>query len=189
MSHSFPCRLAALTAALLMLIQVPISSAIEIGGVTLPDSENVEGKPLLLNSVGIRKATILRIKVYAAGLYLEQKNSDAKEIVESTTAKKIDMRFIRAVSADKTVEAWRAGIEASAPQFSASPLLDQLLQSMPDLNPNDLLTISFGTTCSVKLNNKELFSTTDKDFGRAILNIWLGASPPTEELKEGLLGK
>ena len=39
-------------------------------GVTLPDQATVEGRTLILNGMGLRRATWLRVKVYVAGLDL-----------------------------------------------------------------------------------------------------------------------
>ena len=171
----------------------PLSSsscyAIEVAGVSLPDSETVEGKSLQLNGVGIRKATILGLKVYAAGLYLHEKNENPSSILSSTTPKKIVMKFVRDVSADKTVSAWRTGIESNAPHLATSTTLDELLSNMKDVSEGDTLSVSFGDSCIVTLNGQQLFTTTNKEFATALLGIWLGASPPTEELKQGLLGK
>ena len=46
-----------------------------LAGVSLPDSQQVAGKTLALNGLGLR--TKFMVKVYVAGLYLEQKSSDA----------------------------------------------------------------------------------------------------------------
>ena len=43
--------------------------AAELAGVTMPDTDTVEGKTLKLNGLGLRKKMVF--KVYVAGLYLE----------------------------------------------------------------------------------------------------------------------
>ena len=45
-------------------------SAMELKGVRMPDQITVAGQPLVLNGMGLRGATISRINVYVAGLYL-----------------------------------------------------------------------------------------------------------------------
>ena len=52
------------------------ASAAEISGVKLPDQVTVVGKSLKLNGAGLRQATILKVNVYAAGLYLEKPSGD-----------------------------------------------------------------------------------------------------------------
>jgi hypothetical protein len=53
------------------------AAAGKLAGVALPDSITVESKTLVLNGMGIRKATIFRAKAYVAGLYLENKSRSA----------------------------------------------------------------------------------------------------------------
>ena len=53
----------------------------ERAGVSLPEKATVEGRTLILNGMGLRKATWLRVKVSVAGLYLEEKSLDAEDIL------------------------------------------------------------------------------------------------------------
>ncbi len=61
----------------------------ELAGVTLPDQVTVESRTLVLNGMGLREATFLKVDVYVAGLYLERKSSAADEIVSSDQAKRL----------------------------------------------------------------------------------------------------
>ena len=45
-------------------------NAAELAGVTLPDTQQVAGKTLVLNGMGIRTKYI--VKIYVGGLYLER---------------------------------------------------------------------------------------------------------------------
>ena len=56
------------------------ANAASLAGVTLPDSQQVAGKNLVLNGLGLRSK--MMVKVYVAGLYLEQKSSDPNAINE-----------------------------------------------------------------------------------------------------------
>jgi len=44
----------------------------ELAGVTFPDQISVDSRTLLLNGMGLREATILKVDVYVAALYLER---------------------------------------------------------------------------------------------------------------------
>src|SRR6478609_8023791 len=68
------------------------------GGVNLPDTMTVDGKQLLLNGLGLREATLLKIDVYVAGLYLEQRSSDAAKIIEQENTKSVRLSLVRDVS-------------------------------------------------------------------------------------------
>jgi hypothetical protein len=62
----------ALAACLMACLARPVRA-----GVTLPDQAMVEARTLVLNGMGLRKATWLRVKVHVAGLYLEEMSLDA----------------------------------------------------------------------------------------------------------------
>jgi hypothetical protein len=51
--------------------------------VSVPDSVKAGGADLVLNGLGIRKATLLKVKVYVAGLYLPEKSNDAGRILSA----------------------------------------------------------------------------------------------------------
>ena len=58
-----------LTAAALLAFSTAPLPAAECIGVSLPDLLEVQGQqPLVLNGMGVRKATLFKVKVYAAGL-------------------------------------------------------------------------------------------------------------------------
>ena len=64
-------------AALLASIAAPLPAA-ECIGVSLPDRMQApDRQPLVLNGMGVRKATLFKVKVYVAGLYLPESSSDA----------------------------------------------------------------------------------------------------------------
>ncbi|MDX1387349.1 MAG: chalcone isomerase family protein, partial [bacterium] len=77
-------------------------------GVTMPDTATVNGKSLVLNGMGLRKKSF--IKVYVAGLYLPSKMSDARAIVAADTERRMIMSFLRGVGKGKICGAWDSGL-------------------------------------------------------------------------------
>ena len=67
--------------ALALLLAALPASALEISGVKVPDSIQVDGKPLVLNGAGLRTRSFLKVKVYVGALYLTQRSTDAAAIV------------------------------------------------------------------------------------------------------------
>jgi len=65
----------ALVVLLLALSTGPVLAA-TLAGVELPGTETVDGTKLVLNGMGLREATVLRVKAYVGGLYLEKPSSD-----------------------------------------------------------------------------------------------------------------
>jgi len=80
-------------------------------GVTMPESEQVAGKQLTLNGMGVREATFLKVKVYVAGLYVEQPSSNGNQLVSSKQVKRMEMHFTRDVSHSDIRDAWNTAFK------------------------------------------------------------------------------
>src|SRR5215470_9478338 len=72
----------------------------ECAGVNFPDQAQVEGTNLTLNGLGLRLATMLKVKVYVAALYVGKKSNDPASILGSSGPTELSMQFVRDVGAD-----------------------------------------------------------------------------------------
>jgi hypothetical protein len=165
------------------------AAAAEREGIHLPDSIIVEGQELLLNGLGTRRATIFKVRVYVAGLYLKERTSDPSHIITSTSPKKLVLHFLRDVDNDDVMEAWEEGLTNNNP--NGAELLQKLytlIRGVGDISAGTELSLTFNpsgvTLDSLALHN----SVEDSELSAAILRIWLGDHPPEERLKKGLLG-
>jgi len=162
-------------------------------GVTMPDRVTVENRPLMLNGMGLREATILKIDVYVAGLYVENVSSDPTKIIAANEVKRIVLRFKRDVDRDDIVKAWNEGFakNATVPAAKLKPMIAQLNSWMPSFSDGDTLAFTAipGKGVAVDLNGKRKGVLGDDDFARSLVSIWLGAHPPTGNLKRGMLGR
>jgi len=176
-----------------LLAVVPAAYAGERAGIKMADTVTVGGKSLTLNGMGLREATMLKVDVYVAGLYLETVSSNAQKILASNETKVIVLRFKRDVDHDDIVKAWREGFEknATVPIAKLKPLIDQLDQWMPSFHKGDVLTFTLvpGQGVAVDINGRRKGVLGDDDFARSLLSIWLGPKPPTSSLKTGMLGR
>jgi hypothetical protein len=176
---------------LVMVVAAPMIWAGELAGVTMDDQVTISGKSLQLNGMGLRKK--LWVKVYVAGLYLESKSDNAKQIVSSEQIKMVTMHFLtdRATKA-KMDAAWREGFEANSPGAHAAlkSRVETFIGFFGDMKEGDQIKMEMvpdeGTT--VTLNGQEKGKIEGDDFAEALLLVWLGSAPPTEDLKEGMLG-
>ena len=82
-------------------------------GVTFPDTATVGGKTVQLDGMGVRVAFVF-VKVYVAGLYLEQKTGDAQAAVQTDEAKRMVLQFLREVTHDEMVDAMNEGFAHTA---------------------------------------------------------------------------
>ncbi len=167
----------------------PVHAA-ALGGVNIPDQTTVNGKTLVLNGLGIRTATFLKVKVYVIALYLESKSSDAKAIIESNQAKRIEMHFVHDVSAKKLRDGWSEAFENNYPDVaSIKDELSKFNASMRDVKSGDSIVLDFsGDTVDVLVNGTQIDSIKSNAFQQAVLSIWLGPKPPNKDLKAGILG-
>ena len=180
------------TLLLLCCLAIP-ASALEIGGVQLPDSVTVEGRQLQLNGAGLR--TKLFFKIYAGGLYLTSPSHDAAAIIAADAPMLVRMHFIYdGVSVEKLQEGWKDGFALTAP--SASEDLQVAMEAFidffnEDARKNDIYDIAWlpGKGTEVSLNGNSLGTVTGIDLKKALFAIWFGNDPVDDDLKEGMLGK
>ncbi len=181
-----------LLAAVIAFIFAASAFAGDLAGVSFPERVDHEGKSLVLNGIGLRKAYGIA-KVYVAGLYLEKTTANADEILAAAAVRRIVLEFVRNVGRDDIVKAWTEGFEKNAGASFASlrDRLDALNKAMPDLREGDVLAFSTvpGKGTDVEVGGKRVATIPGDDFAKMLFAIWLGPSPPNAALKEGLLGR
>ncbi len=176
---------------LLMMLNANVSAR-EIADVKLSEQISVEAQSLVLNGAGIR--TKFFFKIYVGALYLPEKQSDATKILKKSTANRIVMHFLYdEVEKKKLVDAWIEGFEDNVDDKTFSALNDRLQKfngMFSDLHKGDVVLLDFipqtGTRVTIKGEVKGNIA--GKDFNQALLSVWLGEEPVTDELKDAMLG-
>ena len=169
------------------------SQAATTGGVTLPDTYPVGGQALVLNGLGIRTLTVFNVKVYAAGLYLAQRNGDARAIMASPGPKVILLQFLHAASKSDIEKHYREGEEHNCGQGGCAPAdaadFERLIAATPAAAVGDTLTYVL-TPKSVRVlsNNRVIGEFANPDLGLRLLAGFIGDVPPSADLKRHLLG-
>src|SRR5262245_55406273 len=85
-----------------------------VDGVRMPERIEESGKKLELNGMGLRTKTILAIKVYVAGLYLEKRSTEAKSVISSEQGKRVQLVFLRSVDRSQVADAIEQGFARNA---------------------------------------------------------------------------
>lgn len=171
---------------ILNLISNGQSLGVKTEGIEFPDSVLLDNQTLKLNGLGLRKATVFKVKVYAAALYLNEVAKDPDKILSSKEPKTLMMKFFRDVSKEQINEAWDKAFESNSSQFKVE--LSQLKAIMPNAKEGDLFEYLFSKDkTEFKLNRITRGSMPGGNWGKALLSTWIGKNPPTEELKKGLL--
>jgi hypothetical protein len=70
--------------------------------------------PLVLNGLGLRQATALKVSVYVAALYVPRASTDANAIIGASTPEQLILHFVRNVSRSDLTKAWDEGFAANA---------------------------------------------------------------------------
>ena len=173
------------------LFCMPVSAA-TCPDVNFPENIVVGKTNLVLNGIGLRKATFLGIKVYVAGLYLPNKSKDAELILSSDQSWRLLLHFVRDVDSDDIQEALDEGFESATDgQVKAMREdINSINKLLPDLKEGDRLTFTheLGKGISVSYNNSAKGEVMGVDLAATMLAIWIGKEPPNDDLKTGLLG-
>ena len=179
--------------SLVVITQVAFSSAqaATLAEVDLPDQATVGSKTVVLNGLGLRTATVFKVKVYVIGLYLESKSNDAEAIIASSGNKRIAMHFVHKVTAKELRGGWTEGFEDNTKDTAGiKNEIEKFNASMRDVKEGDSIVLDFaGDSVDVLINDTRIDSITGKAFQQAALAIWLGPKPPNKPLKQGILGR
>ena len=188
--RTFTVLVLSLALALLTLPVAPADAG-ELKGVTLPDTVDVGDQSLQLNGMALRKK--LFIKVYVAGLYLPDKQTDAAGVLASDTPRRMVMHWLRGVGQDSICGGWMDGLRANTPD--ASDELEQDFETLCEwtgsAEEGDRYVFTYvpgeGTTVEVAGEIKGTFE--GKEFADALFASWIGPDPgPGEGFKSDLMG-
>jgi hypothetical protein len=175
---------------------LPATAALQMDGLSLEESVQVAGKNLRLNGAGISMRMIF--KVYALGLYLQNRQDSTSEVLRGDCPRRLLIAMLRVVSSNDFHDELRQYAAAEGAAIPAHILdnMGQLVQAIEHqsngLRKGDTLTLDWvpGTGTLVELNNKPLTAPLrGLAFYNALLNIWLGDKPADSGLKMKLLGR
>ncbi len=183
----------ALLAAVTLFAGRGVSVAREVKGVDFPETVTIKNSNCTLMGVGVRKKII--INVYLGALYLENPVSGYDAVISSDQKKRIHMHILyREIGADQLIEAWNEGFSKNAADLL--PSLEKRIMTFNSfftepVNKGDTITVTYipgtGTEVTVKGVKKGVIE--GSDFMEAVFSIWFGPHPPSDGLKEGMMGE
>jgi Chalcone isomerase-like len=160
--------------------------------ISFPGHVQVNGNELTLNGLGVRKATFLKVNVYVAALYVKQPLRDPKQLIDSDTPQQLVLHFVRNVGAEDIRKGFSEGFERGGADRSPAmkERITRLNTWLGDMQAGRRLTFVRLPHAGVQVSVDGVQKGTIEgdDFSRALMSIWLGATPPNPELKSGLLG-
>ena len=180
-----------LAAVVFLLASMFDLHAATLAGVTLPDTVQVGGTSLVLNGVGLRKKFV--VKVYVAGLYLEQKSSDANAIIKAEASKRVVMQFLHGASKSQLADAFDESFKNNSPDATKTMKadIDRLLGALEPVKEGDQMVFTYvpGKGTTLAINGKEKLTIAAPAFGPVLLSVWLGPKPPNADMKKAMLGQ
>ncbi len=182
-------------AVLTTLILPRLASAKEIDGIEVAEVLPADGErpELFLNGAAKRKF-LMFVDVYVGSLYVEEPSNDPEHLMNQDTNRRMEFNMLRDVRGGKIADAFYEGMRLNISQEKAEAMEDKInrLLSMFDqrLKPGDKAVVEYrpGEGTHVTLAGRDRGVIPGKELFDAILAIWIGEYPVSEEFKAGILG-
>jgi hypothetical protein len=173
-----------------------LAAPVDIAGVKVDDSMDLQGTKLQLNGAGIRYKAIF--KVYVAAMYLGKKAATPEEVYAAPGPKRMTITLVRDIDSNELGKSFTKAFEENTPKNEMGKLIPglikmgQIFAAQKKLVAGEAFTIDWlpgtGTVISVKgVPQGEPFK--EPEFFTALMRIWFGPNPADARLKELLLGK
>jgi hypothetical protein len=177
-------------ALLLVLMAIGPVRAAKLAGVELPDTVTVDGATLVLNGLGLRQATALRVKAYVGGLYLERRSSDPETVIDPRRPKRVTLHFLRNIDRGSLASGWADSLRKVGSK-NMEPAIAQFTSLIGDVKKGDTMSFTSrpGAGIEVALGGAVRGTVPGDDFSRTLFTVWFGPKPGDENLKRGMLGK
>ncbi len=171
-------------------------SATTLEGQPFEDTIPLANRNLRLNGLGLRK--IFFIKVYVAGLYLNEQAATPPDLLTMPGPKRLQLRMLRSAGSDDFNSALVSGIRKNSNEAELIRLNDRIgqlevaIKTIDSTVKGDIINFDYLPELGTKLTVNG--ATQGKaipgaDFYAAILKIFVGDKPVDVVLKKGLLGQ
>lgn len=169
------------------------ANAVEIKGVTIPDTQMIGDQSVSLNGAGIRSKFVF--DVYIGALYTVTASKEAEAIITATSPRRINMIMLMDLESAKLSDSLKDGLKDNHSKDELAALeedtnkLVAIMGTFQDIKKGDIITIDFVENgIKIQLNEKDIGSIESAAFPASLLKVWLGAKPASDSLKKALLG-
>ncbi len=176
----------------ILMSVISLQAQTKVGDATLPNKVEFNGESLTINGAGIREKFFFDI--YAGGLYLNKKSSNAKSIADADETMAIKLHILSGMmSRSKMAGALRDGFKKST-NGNLDPYKDRIEKFIgfikDEIEVNQIYDIVYekGKGSVLYKNGKERGVIKGLDFKKALFKIWLGSKPADKNLKKAMLG-
>jgi hypothetical protein len=192
--------LIAAAAASLLPFAAPAHAAVELEGVTLPETITAYGKKLILNGAGVRKRGYFKADVTA--LYLPEKRTTPDAIYKLDGIRRIQLNILRDFTSSTISRIFLSDFKQSATEDEFKKLIGPIGQigmaysNVKRVVKGDVVNLDWlpGTGWMATHNGKQLTSDNGQSLAindelayQVYLRMYIGPAAP-DELRNGLLG-
>ncbi len=187
-------RVAAALALSAGLIGQASATNTEIAGVHYEPKVSVEGQQLQLNGSGLSYKALQ--KVYTVGLYTAHKSHKTEEVLAMDGPKQLKFVMLVSMRIDELGKLIARGLEANSQRDEFMRLIPSTVDmgrtfsKLRRMAPGDNVVIEWvprrGTVFYVNGQPSGL-PIGQQEFYNAVLKVWIGKSPTTQDLKDALL--
>lgn len=161
--------------------------------VSIPDTFNVGGTPLVLNGTGIRTKFLMNI--YIGALYLKAKGSNGAAIAAADEPMNVRLHIVSSlITPERMAENTRDGFAKSS-GGNVGPYragMETFISTFKDgIKVGDRFDITYQPGKGVQVFKNGALKTTVPGlaFKKVLYGIWIGPNSIQEPLRQGMLGK
>lgn len=183
----------------LVCLAAVVSLSVEAGemyGVKMDEGMKVAEKDLVLNGMALRRVRKfgIPVKVYIAGLYLENKVDDSEKILGAEAVKHLEMEFVRTVEKEKITNAWDEAVFKGCIEDCSNykPPLKEFNALMGEMRKGQRISVTFypdKVEVSQQGRTPKKGTVASPAFSKNLLAIFIGPKMFSQEVKDSLLGK
>lgn len=186
--------------ASLLALALPLGAQaqmVEVGKAKFEPTVDVGGTKLVINGAGIRSRGGF-IKVYAVAMYLPQKATTPEAVLAQAGAKRVSLHMLRDVDGKELGKAFTEAMQKNmlaedrAKSINGVFKFGEVFSERKKLASGDVVNVDWvpNVGAQVFVDGKPVGDVIkEPEFYGSLLRIWMGANPPSEELKAELLGK
>ncbi len=164
-----------------------------VEGVHLDEKASVLGHELLLNGAALLEATVFKVDVYVAGLYLPARQSNPDAVLKCDGPWQVRMTYLRDIGSKRFRGGWGDALEGR-PELrvrGVRQLVGDLLVTLREVRKGDVHTLTFDPSEGFlfAINGKVVFRTKDHTFARLIIRGFVDAAHTPGGIAPYLLGR
>ncbi|WP_020408485.1 chalcone isomerase family protein [Hahella ganghwensis] len=190
MKHS----IAALMAICLIYWSQPSPAAV-VDGMEIPEQLPADGaRPTLYLNGAAKRKFLLFVDVYVGSLYVETVSDNPSQLLNDNGYRRMEFQMLRNVRGRKIADAFYDGMQLNVTPneaLSMEPAIEQMVEMFDQrLSKGDIAVVEYipGKGTHVVLAGNDRGTIPSKELFDAILSIWIGEFPVSQDFKSGILG-